>query len=155
MIFRHFSNLCRGPMWNRHDYPTDLQEALHMAGWVFWSGSIVPVREQNHHSVLQQPFGFTCRHQSFTSVIFYEKDNCKRGGISWTCKDDYLQRWRCRKWSVLRWRSLQTEPPRSAGALAGRYSYRTQNLERPPQTAGCYTPTQEGMKATWKDRHFH
>lgn len=45
------------------DHPTDLQEALHMAGRVFRPGSIVAVREQNHHPVLQQPFGFTCRRQ--------------------------------------------------------------------------------------------
>lgn len=56
--------------------PTDLQEALHVAGGVFRSGSVVPVREQNHHPVLQQPFSFTCTRNSFTSDTAYE-DNYK------------------------------------------------------------------------------
>lgn len=39
---------------------TDLEEALHAAGRVFGSGSVVTVRQQNHHPTLQQPLSFTC-----------------------------------------------------------------------------------------------
>lgn len=35
----------------------DLEEALHMAGRVFRPCSIVAVRQQDHHPVLEQPLG--------------------------------------------------------------------------------------------------
>lgn len=50
---------------------------------------------------------------------------------------------------MLRWRSLQTEPPRWAAASAERCSSRTRTPALPPPTAGCCTPkdipTQSGL----------
>ena len=129
--------------WRQNDTSTDLEEALHVAGRVFWSGPIVAVRQQDHHPTLQQPFRFTWG-QSFKCMKIQNaskmSDNVSLILDVWEWSEVYLQRWTCQRWSVLRWRNLQTEPPRWEEALVVRCSYHIQTRAPPPQTEGCYTP---------------
>lgn len=64
----------------------DLQEALHVAGRVLRPGPVVPVRQQDHHPVLQQPLGFTWGHSRTSDVLtlLYRREKTKgEGGGVW------------------------------------------------------------------------
>lgn len=110
-----------------------LEEALHAAGRVFGSGSVVAVRQQDHHPTLEQPLGFTCRPNSRISRV-----SLHLSGSNLTEAD--LLRWKYRRWSEPRWRNPRTAPPRWAAAWAGRCSCRTRTRAPPPPTADCCTP---------------